>query len=56
MKKYVVTLTAEECQELQALIRAGKASALKLARARVLLKADAARAARTGRTTGSRRL
>ncbi len=42
MKKYVVTLTAEERQELQALIRAGKASALRLARARVLLKADAA--------------
>jgi transposase len=42
MKKYVVTLTAEEREELQALIRAGKASALKLSRARVLLKADAA--------------
>ena len=42
MKKYVVTLTAEERGQLQALIRGGKASALKLARARVLLKADAA--------------
>ena len=42
MKKYVVTLTAEERRMLQALIRAGKASALKLARARVLLKADTA--------------
>ena len=42
MRKYVVTLTAEEREQLQALIRAGKASALKLARARVLLKADAA--------------
>ena len=42
MKKYVVTLTGEERQELQALIRSGKASALKLARARILLKADAA--------------
>jgi len=42
MRKYVVTLTIEEREQLQALIRAGKASALKLARARVLLKADAA--------------
>jgi transposase len=42
VKKYVVTLTAEERQELQALTRAGRASALRLARARVLLKADAA--------------
>jgi transposase len=42
MRKYVVTLTAEEREQLRALIRAGKASALKLARARVLLKADAA--------------
>jgi transposase len=42
MKKYKVTLTAEERQSLHALIAAGKASALKLARARILLKADAA--------------
>src|SRR4051794_22026597 len=42
MRKYVVTLTAEERDQLQALIRAGRASALKLARARALLKADAA--------------
>src|SRR3954463_15337761 len=42
MRKYIVTLTAEEREQLQSLIRAGKASALKLARARVLLKADAA--------------
>ena len=42
MRKYVVTLTAEEREQLKALMRAGKASALKLARARVLLKADAA--------------
>ena len=41
MRKYIVTLTTEEREQLQALIRAGKASALKLARARVLLKADA---------------
>jgi len=42
MKKYKVTLTAEERQWLLDLIAAGKASAKKLAHARVLLKADAA--------------
>ena len=42
MKRYKVTLTAEERLSLQSLIRAGKAAALRLARARILLKADAA--------------
>ena len=42
MKKYRVTLTPEERQDLQGLIAAGKASAKKLAHARILLKADAA--------------
>jgi hypothetical protein len=42
MKKYTVTLTAEERQQLQGLITAGKAAAKKLAHARILLKADAA--------------
>jgi transposase len=42
MKKYVVTLTDEERQHLHGLLSAGRASALALARARVLLKADAA--------------
>jgi transposase len=42
MKKYKVTLTAEERQQLSALIAAGKAAARTLARARILLKADAA--------------
>jgi transposase len=41
MRKSIVTLTAEEREQLKALIRAGKASALKLARVRILLKADA---------------
>jgi transposase len=41
MKKYRVTLTAEERQQLSDLIAAGKAAARKLAHARVLLKADA---------------
>ena len=42
MKKYKVTLTAEERQQLSALIATGKAAARKLARARILLHADAA--------------
>ena len=42
MKKYIVTLTIEEREQLQALIAAGKAAAKKLAHARILLKADAA--------------
>ncbi len=41
MKKYVVTLTEEERQHLRALVAADKASAKKLAHARILLKADA---------------
>ena len=42
MKKYTVTLTAEERQDLQDLIAAGKAAAQRLTHARILLKADAA--------------
>jgi hypothetical protein len=42
MKKYVVTLTAEEREELAGMIAAGKAAAKKLAHARILLKADQA--------------
>ncbi len=42
MKKYRVTLTDEERRGLHALIAAGKASAKRLAHARILLKADAA--------------
>jgi transposase len=42
MKKYKVTLTAEERQQLSELIAAGKAAAQKLTHARILLKADAA--------------
>ena len=40
-KKYVVKLSAEERERLEALIRTGKHSARKLLRARILLKADA---------------
>jgi Homeodomain-like domain len=42
VKKYKVTLTADERRSLKDLIAAGKAAALKLAHARILLKADAA--------------
>jgi hypothetical protein len=40
VKKYKVTLTADERQQLRDLIAAGKAAAQKLAHARILLKAD----------------
>ena len=39
-KTFVVRLSQEERQQLVALVKAGKASALKLVRARILLKAD----------------
>ena len=42
MKKYKVTLTAEERKSLQESIAAGKSAAKKLTHARILLKADAA--------------
>lgn len=42
MKKYLVTLTADEREQLTALISAGKAAAKKIAHARILLKADSA--------------
>jgi transposase len=43
MKKYKVTLTADERQSLHDLVSVGKAAAMKLTHARILLKADAAR-------------
>jgi transposase len=42
MKKYVVTLTDEEREMLQAMLSRGKTAARKLTRARILLKADVA--------------
>ena len=42
IKQYHVTLTAEERGELEQMLRAGKAAARKLTRARILLKADEA--------------
>ena len=44
VKRYVVTLSAEERERLETLIRTGKHSARKLLRARILLKADASEA------------
>ena len=43
IRKYIVTLSAEERAHLQSTIRSGKHSARKLLRARILLKADRAR-------------
>ncbi len=42
MKKYVVTLTPDERDQLAEMIASGKAAAKALAHARILLKADAA--------------
>jgi transposase len=42
MKKYLVTLTADEREQSAGMIAAGKAAAKKLAHARILLKADQA--------------
>ena len=44
VKKYVVKLSAEERERLEALIRAGKSTAQLLTKARILLKADASEA------------
>src|SRR5205085_10130178 len=40
VKKYVVRLSAEEREQLQALLRKGKSPANRLLKARILLKAD----------------
>lgn len=39
-KKYIVTLTDEECQQLRSLIDTGKTQAYRIKHANVLLKAD----------------
>ena len=46
VKRYVVTLSAEERERLEALIRTGKHSARKLLRARILLRPTLLRQAR----------
>ncbi len=44
MKKYVVTLTDEEREELRRMLASGKGAARKLMHARILLKADSSKA------------
>ena len=44
VKKYIVTLSEEERERLNALIHSGKHPAQKLLKARILLKADAGEA------------
>ena len=44
VKKYVVDLSADERERLEAMVRAGKGSAQILTRARILLKADVSEA------------
>ena len=44
VKKYVVRLSAEEREQLEALIRKGKSPAQRLLKARILLKADVSEA------------
>ncbi|HKQ88937.1 MAG TPA: IS630 family transposase [Candidatus Acidoferrales bacterium] len=44
VKRYVVRLSADEREQLQALIRKGKSSAKRLLKARILLKADVSEA------------
>ena len=44
VKKYVVRLSAQERERLEAMVRAGKTSAQLLTRARILLKADTSEA------------
>jgi hypothetical protein len=44
VKRYVVKLSGEERQELEALIRKGKSPAQRLLKARILLKADVSQA------------
>jgi transposase len=44
VKKYVVRLSSEERQQLEALIRKGKGQAQRLLKARILLKADVSEA------------
>jgi hypothetical protein len=44
VKKYLVKLSVEERERLEALVRAGKSSAQLLTRARILLKADVSEA------------
>ena len=53
VKKYMVRLSAQECDQLNDLIRSGKRSAQLLTKARILLKADVSDAGAGG---GDRRV
>jgi hypothetical protein len=44
VKRYVVRLSAEEREQLEALIRKGKSAAQRLLKARIFLKADVSEA------------
>jgi hypothetical protein len=44
VKKYVVRLSGEERERLEALLRKGKSSAQRMLKARILLKADVSEA------------
>ena len=44
VKKYVVRLSTEECETLEAMLRRGKHTAQHLTKARILLKADVSKA------------
>ena len=52
VKKYVVRLSGEEREQLEALIRKGKSAAQRLLKARILLKADVSKPVKAGVTTG----
>lgn len=48
-KKYIVNLTVEERQSLEAMVNTGKRAAATITHARILLKADAGQASGSGR-------
>ena len=56
VKRYVVRLSADERERLEALIRKGKSPAQRLLKARILLKADVSKPVKAGVTAGSSRL
>ena len=51
VKRYVVRLSADERERLEALIRKGKSPAQRLLKARILLKADVSEACESGLCT-----
>src|SRR5208282_6064247 len=56
VKRYVVRLSAEERQQLEAMVRKGKSPAQRLLKARILLKSDVSEDGEVGTTAGSSRL